>query len=139
MSEAVGIAIIGLFQAVLVALIAKITIDGRRAKKATQAVQADTKVVRKEVKNSHSTNLREDLDRQHDAVMAEFRGTRKDIGRLDERDMARGNEIRDLSRKLDAHLEWSRTWSADQEQADRTVADRVRNIEDTLNPGKDTP
>lgn len=125
MTEGIWIAIIGLFQVVLVALIGKISVDAHRSKKATQAVQADTTIVKREVKNSHSTNLREDLDRQHDELMAELRGVRKDVGRLDTRDIARGEEIRSLTKKLDKHLDWSAEWSAD--------------IEDTLNPRKDSP
>lgn len=124
MTEGIWIAVIGSLQVVLAALIGKVSLDTRRTKSATQAVQADTTIVKREVKNSHSTNLREDLDRQHDELMAELRGVRKDVGRLDTRDIARGEEIRSLTKKLDKHLDWSAEWSAD--------------IEDTLNPRKDT-
>ena len=123
MTEGIWIAVIGSLQVVLAALIGKVSLDTRRTKSATQAVQADTTIVKREVKNSHSTNLREDLDRQHDELMAELRGVRKDVGRLDTRDIARGEEIRSLTKKLDKHLDWSAEWSAD--------------IEDTLNPRKE--
>ncbi|QZY52935.1 hypothetical protein [Leucobacter tenebrionis] len=111
MTEGIWIAIIAAVQALSLGVLGK--------------VSRDSSTTRKEVKNSHSTNLREELDERHHEQMSELRGIRKDVGRLDTRDIQRGEEIRDLTRKVDKHLDWSAEWSAD--------------IEDTLNPRKDRP
>src|SRR5690606_26710291 len=136
MTEAIWIAIIGSFQVVLVALISKISRDTRRAKNAAEAAE-------EQVANSHTLpsgetyNLRDNIDHNQSAVMAELRGVRRDIGRLDTRDIERGREIRDLTHKVDKHLEWSAAWSDEREAADRDAAKRIGDIEDTLNPAKD--
>jgi len=68
-------------------------------RKSVEKVAADTAIVRAEVKNSHTTNLREESDERHDAVMdlltelreemretrADVRGLRRDGGRQDDR------------------------------------------------------
>ena len=113
MSEGVLVAIIAGVQAVVLALIGK--------------VARDSSVTRREVKNSHSTNLREELDSRHHETMSELRGIRKDVGRLDDRDVERGRDVRRIEAKLDDHIVWSR----EQE-------DRIDGLEDTLNPKKET-
>lgn len=69
--------------------------------------------IRKQVENSHSTNLRDDMDDQHREVMgqlgrvadrlegtaADIRGIRKDIGRLDSKDDRLDDRIHDLEKK----------------------------------------
>lgn len=87
MTEGIWIAIIAAVQAVSLGVLGKVT--------------RDSSVTRREVKNSHSTNLREELDHRHHEQMSELRGIRKDIGRLDRRDIDRGEEIRDLRKKHD--------------------------------------
>lgn len=97
--------------------------------------------VRAQVENSHSTNLRDDLDRdrkaaekRHEEVLEEMRGMKKDIGRIDTREIDLGRELRDtrnevgsVRRELTEHIEWS-----------RAQEDRIDNLETTLNP-KETP
>lgn len=122
MTEGVLIAIIGGVQAIMLGLLAKI---GR-----------DTRTVKGEVKNDHSTNLREEQDDRHHEQMAEMRGIRRDIGRLDTRDIQRGVEIRDLTRKVDKHLDWSAEWSDEREARERRMEDQ---LEQTLNPKKENP
>ncbi len=89
MTEGIWIAVIAAAQAVTLAFIG--------------IVAKDSSLTRKEVKNSHSTNLREELDERHNEQMSELRGIRKDIGRLDKRDIDRGEEIRDLRRKTETN------------------------------------
>lgn len=127
MTEGVWVAIIAAVQGVVLALIGK--------------VARDSSITRKEVKNSHATNLREELDDRHHEQMAELRGIRKDVGRLDERDIERGREVRRIDAKVDSlggklgeHLEWSREYVQGQESQHRDVADRIGDIETTLNP-----
>lgn len=102
-----------------------------------KGIEVTLEKVRAQVENSHSTNMRDENDERHKEVVGLIQGVQKDVGRLDQRDIYRGQEIREMDRKLDEHLEWSRTWSADQENADRDAVGRIRNIEDTLNPGRD--
>lgn len=90
--------------------------------------------VRAQVENSHSTNLRDELDadrkrqqEQHSEVVSLVRGVQKDVGRLDQRDIDRGRQIEAIDTKLDGHIEWS-----------RGQKDRIDDIEDTLNP-KENP
>ena len=87
MTEGIWIAVLSFAQAVTLALIGKVV--------------KDSSITRKEVKNSHSTNLRVEQDERHDEQMGELRGIRKDIGRLDKRDIARGEDIRELRRKTE--------------------------------------
>ena len=122
MTEGVLIAIIGGVQAIMLGLLAKI---GR-----------DTRTVKGEVKNDHTTNMREEQDDRHNEQMAEMRGIRRDIGRLDTRDIQRGVEIRDLTRKVDRHLDWSAEWSDQREAAERRMEDQ---LEQTINPKKENP
>ena len=102
------------------------------------------KRVQEHVANSHVNadgsdyNLRDNIDNNQGAVLAELRGIRKDIGRLDTRSIAQGEEHRYLVRKLDAHLDWSHAWSKEREKADDDAADRLENIEDTLEVKKET-
>jgi archaellum component FlaC len=69
--------------------------------------------IRKQVENSHSTNLRDDMDSQHREVMgqlgrvadrlegtaSDIRGIRKDIGRLESKDDRLAKQIHDLEQK----------------------------------------
>lgn len=125
MTEGVLIALIGGVQAIMLGLLAKI---GR-----------DTRTVKGEVKNDHTTNLREEQDDRHHEQMAEMRGIRRDIGRLDTRDIQRGVEVRDLTRKLDKHLDWSAEWSDEREAAERRTKERFDHLENTIDPREDPP
>ena len=88
-NPSVIIALIGFVQALMLGVLGKIGIDSSQARK-------DSEITRKEVKNSHSTNLREDLDKQHEQVMTEIRGVRSDVKILNQRDLARGEELQDV-------------------------------------------
>jgi hypothetical protein len=89
-------------------------VTGRNARKRATDTQADVAVIREEVKNTHSSNLRGDLDKLRDAIdgvrddlgglHSEVRDTRRDIGgirtdaRQDRRILAEQREA------LDTHL-----------------------------------
>lgn len=87
-TEGIWVAVIAAVQGIMLAVLGK--------------VSKDSSLTRKEVKNAHTNNLREELDERHAEQMGELRGIRKDIGRLDKRDIDRGAEIRDLRRKTDS-------------------------------------
>lgn len=84
----------------------------------TQAAAKDAKEARIQVKNSHTTNLREEGDERHEATMnaltelgRDVRGlredhyaTRKDIGLLHSEDRATRRETQELRRELSEHL-----------------------------------
>lgn len=125
MSEQVLITFILATQGIIVAVIGKISIDTRRAKKATKVVQdqvANTHVL----PNGEPYNLRDNIDHNQAAVLGEIRGMRRDIGRLDQRDIQRGIEMREMHHKID-----------ELGTADRGAADRITNLEDTLDLRKD--
>lgn len=97
--------------------------------------------IREQVENSHTTNLRDELDddreearRRHSELLDTLKGMRYDIGRLDLKDIERGKDIRALSQKIDDHLEWSHEWVRDVEETDRNHASRLGDLEDTLTP-----
>ena len=100
--------------------------------------------IREQVENSHSTNLRDELDqdreearRRHEELIDTLKGMKRDIGRLDLKDIERGKDIRALSSKIDDHMEWSREWVHTAETRDRTHESRLGELEDTLNPDKE--
>lgn len=87
--------------------------------------------VRKQVQNSHETNLRDDLDDKHDETSSLLRqilatqkehggaivGIRQDLRQLRVVDRDTGRDVaevrgtvQDLDKKLDEHLEWSREY-----------------------------
>ncbi|WP_017793889.1 DUF2746 domain-containing protein [Leucobacter salsicius] len=116
MTEGVWIAIIGAFQAITLLVL-------QRVVRNTAATKEDTAEVKREVKNDHTTNLREEQDERHDEVMDAMRGMKKDIGRLDDRDVENLRHRRQLDGKFDAldtkfdeHLAWSREYVAGQEK-----------------------
>ena len=116
--------------------------DEHGAKIDTQAVVLER--VRSQVENDHSTNMREEQDERHqvlvekvdaiaektDTAAMEIRGMKRDIGRQADRDER-------IETKLDRHLEWSHTWSAEREQADRDADERLDQLEQTIDPDKD--
>ena len=67
MSDGVWISLIGALAAIVSAWLA------RDAKKASKAQEQAVAEIRHEVKNSHSTNLRDDVDGKHDEMMGEVR------------------------------------------------------------------
>ena len=133
MTQQVIIALIGAAQAVLVVVLGKISLDLRRNKKSTEEVK-------EQVSNSHIMpdgtlyNLRDNIDNNQAAVLnsqatvlAEIRGVRRDVGRLDLRDINRGEEMQEINRKLDALR-----------KSDDKADGRIGNIEDTLEIRKDS-
>lgn len=109
-------------QAVTLALIGKNARDSSRS--------------RKQVENAHFTpdgkvyNLRDNIDDNHHEVLnaigrveRDLAGAKKDIGRLDDRDLA-NHKFRDLTTKrveyvatkLDKHLEWSEKYVRELEE-----------------------
>lgn len=122
MTETIWIQIIITGGVVLVAGIpAYFAFKGKLAEinKGTQAAAKDAREARVQVKNSHSTNLREEQDERHEATMSaltelarDVRGlredhyaTRKDIGLLHAEDRAGRRETQELRRELSDHLE----------------------------------
>ena len=123
-------------------------------KEVTQAIAEQGVVlerVRAQVENDHQTNMREEQDERHDILdgkvdliaekldaidektdtaAMEIRGMKRDIGRQADRDER-------IEAKLDNHLQWSHTWSAEREAADQGASQRLDSLEQTLNPKKD--
>lgn len=63
--------------------------------------------VRAQVENSHTTNLREELDDRHKETRDLITGIQKDVGRLDTRDILRLQAQAETNKKLDEHLSWA--------------------------------
>lgn len=63
--------------------------------------------VRAQVENSHTTNLREELDDRHKETRDLITGIQKDVGRLDTRDILRIQAQAETNKKLDEHLSWA--------------------------------
>ncbi|WP_449281263.1 hypothetical protein [Leucobacter sp.] len=140
MTEQVMVAIVGL-AGVITTAIATVLVA------MIQHQRRELKAVKDQVTNSHILpngqpyNLRDNIDHNQAAVMAEFRGMRRDLGRLEarvfrtEEKLDRVDEKQDeVAEKLGAHLAWSTGWSPEQERRDAALEQRVTNIEDTLNP-----
>lgn len=116
MTEQIWIALIGGLQAVTLGLLGLSVKHGK-----------DTK---DQVKNTHTINLRDDLDEKHRRQMqaiarieGEMSGVKKDVGRLDDRDVEHGKHHERVDRKLDEfggrlndHLRWSREFVTDYEK-----------------------
>lgn len=87
--------------------------------KGTQAAAKDAKEARVQVKNSHSTNLREEQDERHEMTMSalnelgrDVRGlredhheTRKDIGMLRAEDRVTRKETQGLRKEFAEHIQ----------------------------------
>jgi len=88
---------------------------------AVSVVGPSLRRIDKQVSNDHEINLRDDLDIKHErlhraleALASDMRGMRRDIGR-------NTDELVYVRRKVDK------------------LDDRVDDLEDTVNPGKDNP
>ncbi|KKI16365.1 MULTISPECIES: DUF2746 domain-containing protein [unclassified Leucobacter] len=110
------------------------------------------KRVDEQVTNSHGTNFRHDLDVVRDegrvvgaavdrieravaSIIGDVRGIRRDVGRLDDRDVERGREMRALAQRFEKHLD-------DAEEAVERIDEhdtKLDHLEHTLDPRKDTP
>jgi len=112
MSEAVWLAILGPggLAALIVGGVFAI-VHNRKAKKRDEV----TEVIRSQVQNSHGTNLRDDVDKimalvarvegAVTSVASDVRGIRKDIGRLDERDLDDVAELRSVRDALNRRID----------------------------------
>lgn len=104
--------------------------------------------VREQVENSHGTILRDDVDEIRAAVEGvadDLRGLRKDVGRLDRRNIEDGvdrrliaSKVDRVGEKVDAHLVWSHDYVNDRERADRALRQRLSSLETTVNPKKES-
>lgn len=100
-------------------------VQSRKARKRDEV----TEVIREQVQNSHGTNLRDDIDKvmtvtatlesnvttlderlrdveraqrsQHELILAEMRGMRRDIGRLGDADLQQAEERNQIRQKVD--------------------------------------
>jgi archaellum component FlaC len=77
-------------------------------------IRLDASASRRQVENSHPTNLRDDMDDQHREVMgqlgrvadrlegtaSDIRGIRKDIGRLESKDDRLDDRIHELDKEM---------------------------------------
>ena len=120
MSEGIAVAVLGFFGIIVT------TLGGIAVARTNKQV----KVVKEHVQNNHidprtgeAYNLRDNLDdnqravlQRLDYIMRQQSGMQKDIGRLGDRDMQLGDELRDINRKLEKHLDWSADWSDDIEK-----------------------
>ena len=139
MSDGALAALITAAGAIVVALVGVLSVWVQN-RKHSSAIE----VVRSQVQNSHGTNLRDDLDvirslieaqgEKQDSLASDVRGVRKDIGRLDERDIERGRDLRAVTSKLEIV---AGEFAAHQRQAERDH-DRLSDIERTIEPGKDS-
>lgn len=116
------VAIIGAAQAAVIALLAR---QSSRQKK----VERDVREITYQTRNSHTVNLRDDLDKKHEETSGALAGIvgqvkdaagaiigiRKDLQQLRDVDLDHGRDLQqmrgtvaDVDKKLDQHLEWSR-------------------------------
>lgn len=114
MEPTVQVALISAAGTVLVALVGVLTEALRRHHKAITEVKENTREAREQVKNSHKTNLRDDLDTvvlllnkalENQAVHDEsMRTLSADIGGLRAEIRHERDERLEVSRRLDAHM-----------------------------------
>lgn len=111
----VVVALITAVQGILIALLAR---QSSRVKQ----IAADARAAREQVQNSHTVNLRDDFDGKHGETSAKLDqilaaqnehggaivGIRQDLRQLRDVDHANNRDIRDLDRKVEEHLTWSR-------------------------------
>ncbi|WP_313812977.1 DUF2746 domain-containing protein [Glutamicibacter sp.] len=121
MSETVLLAIIGGAVTLLTALIGKLSFDVGKTKKDARSAAKDAKEAREQVKNTHTTNLREEQDERHEATVSALReiardvrglredhqATRMDIGHLRAEDRAGRRETQVLREEFEEHVKES--------------------------------
>lgn len=103
MSETVLLAIIGGAVTLLTALIGKLSFDvGKTKKDASSAAKnasaaaADAKEARKQVKNTHTTNLREEQDERHEEITAALSNLREVVDGLKSSTTETARDVRGL-------------------------------------------
>lgn len=92
----------------------------KRAGDNAEAAAANTAVIRAEVKNSHSTNLRDEFDERHMQIM-------ETLEHVVQQQREHGNSIRSLDRGLGGLREDVRELRSNLEHE----RDRIRELEDT--------
>lgn len=115
MSEQLLLTLITAFSAIAVSIVSGMfLVASSRQKRHNAVVSQKLDVVRHQVENEHSTNLRDDLDRveQHvienersaraadEMILGEIRGIRRDIGRLADRDLQQAADTRALANEV---------------------------------------
>ncbi|QMP84472.1 protein of unknown function DUF2746 [Streptomyces phage Endor1] len=107
MEPTVQVALVSTGGTILVTLIGVVVEMLRRNHKALTEVQENAQIARDQVANSHSTNLRDDMDRLHDdvrEVLDVLRQHGKEIGGLREDLRQERVERLAVSDRLDHHL-----------------------------------
>lgn len=119
----IGAALILAVQAIAVAWI------GRVAK--------HVRVIEGEVKNSHTTNLREEQDVRYAEQMGAFAHINSQLSQINQRDIQKTQDIQTINQKLgtvettvNEHISWSAHYVRENE-------DRMGTLENTLDPRKD--
>ena len=119
MSEGAWVAVLGVLGTLVTTLGGvAVTVINKKLRTVTDHVQNS----HKDPVTGEAYNLRDNIDDNQREVLAELRGMRKDIGRLGDRDVQLGDDLRDLRRDLARHLDWSDGF--------------VKDIESTLNPNR---
>lgn len=99
----------------------------RRTRRDVQQVASDAREVKEQVKNSHTTNFREENDEQHAEVVRELkaiRGTQASHTRqISELDRVQRGMQRDIGRLADADVE--------QVREDHRLGERIAELEKT--------
>lgn len=86
----------------------------RKQNKTNSALTGQVRVITNEVKNSHPTNLRDDMDKHYtllvrvaervDKTSDDVREVRRETGRLFDLDRQKDNRLHKIERHLDRHM-----------------------------------
>ncbi|POH63966.1 hypothetical protein C3B59_10505 [Cryobacterium zongtaii] len=142
MSEGVIIALLGTTGVVIAALLSFLAVTLQKTREharsaavtsaataiSSAAAATDSAITKEQVQNSHTTNLREESDTRHDAVMTAFaslqgaqaelaravddvkasqRGMQRDIGRLGDADLEHFKAAREDRDRISKHIQES--------------------------------
>ena len=113
----------------IAAIIVSIVLS-RRTRRDVKQVATDARAVKEQVQNSHKTNLREEQDERHSALMGELRAVRSTQA-------SHGRQIGDLQRtQRGMQRDIGRLADADQEQtrSDHRLGERLTELERTQPP-----
>jgi chromosome segregation ATPase len=110
----------------IAAIIVSIVLS-RRTRRDVKQVASDTREVKEQVKNSHTTNLREEGDERHAEVVGELKAIRrtqaKHSGQINELQSTQRGMKRDIGRLADA--------DAEQVREDHRLGERITELEKT--------
>lgn len=137
MSETVLLGMLQASSAIIVAIIGVWAIR-------TGKIRKDVAIIKGEVKNSHSTNLREEQDERHRDQMAALAIINEKLNVLDRRDLARAqdiqqinSEVNDLRGDVQDHIRWSHQYTRRQEASHQKLNEHVKDLETTLTERKE--